>query len=248
MKILIIISSLRKKNTFEAVKKLEETHKKYSESVDYEYLFLKDLNFKQCNGCFLCISKGEDKCPHKDDRNMIIGKIESADCIVFACPNSVMNVNWLTKNLIDRFAYNLHRPMYFNKRFIMLVTSGNYMGANQAMKALSLLASGGKIIGKLMLYTAPELSQKKLSKQDRVFHQKAEKIFHKLDKEYIHKVPFVNLFWFASFKALHNVNKNTLSADYEFYKDKEYFIDIKLSSVQKSIINGFTVLFRKILV
>jgi len=248
MKILTIIGSLRKKNTFEAVKKLEEAHKKHSKSIDYEYLYIKDLNFKTCNGCFLCISKGEDKCPLKDDRDMIIQKIESADCIVIAGPNYVMNVNWLTKNLIDRFAYNLHRPMYFNKRFIMLVTSGNYMGAKQAMKALSVLASGGKIIGKLMLYTAPELSQEKLLKQERVFLRKAENIFRKLDKEYIHKPPFVNLLWFASFKALHNANKITLSADYEFYKDKEYFIDTQLSSIQKILIHAFTSLFRKILV
>jgi len=248
MKILAIIGSLRKKNTYGAVKKLEEAHKKYSEDTDYEYLFIKDLNFKKCSGCFLCISKGEDKCSLNDDRDMIIGKIESADCIVVAGPNSVMNVDWLTKNMIDRFAYNLHRPMYFNKRFIMLVTSGNYMGAKQAMKSLSVLASGGKIIGKLMLYTAPELSQEKLLKQDKAFLRKADKIFRNLDREYIHKPPFVNLFWFASFKALHDANKITLSADYEFYRDKEYFIDTQLSSVQKILINTFTALFRKILV
>lgn len=248
MKILAIICSLRKKNTLEAVKKLEDAHMSHCEDAEYEYLFLKDMNLKLCNGCFLCISKGEDKCPLKDDRDMIIKKIEAADCIVFAGPNYVMNVNWLTKNLIDRFAYNLHRPMYFDKRFIMLVTSGNYMGAKQAMNALSNLASGGKIIGRLLLYTAPELSRKKLSKQDRAFERKTKKIFRKLDMNYAHKPPFMYLFWFASFKALHDANKNTLPADYEFYKDKEYFIDSQLSSLQKLIIKTFSAFFRRVLV
>lgn len=247
MKILAIISSLRKKNTYEAVKKIEEAHKKYAEDHEYEYLFIKDLNFKHCRGCFLCISKGEKYCPLKDDRDLIIQKIESADCILLACPNYSMNVNWLTKNLIDRFAYNLHRPMFFNKRFILLITSGNYMGTKQALKALSVLPSGGKIIGKLVLRTAPELSEKQRLKQDRKFNKKINCIFKILEKEYKHKPPFINLFWFAAFKASHDMYKETLPADYEFFKDKEYFVDTKLSPVQKIIIRSFTRLSKFVL-
>jgi len=93
-----------------------------------------------------------------------------------------MNVNWLTKNLIDRFAYNLHRPMFFNKRFILLITSGHYMGTKQALKALSVLPSGGKLIGKLVLHTAPELSEKQILKQDRKFRKKTNQIFNFLIK------------------------------------------------------------------
>jgi len=244
MKILVLISSLRKKNTYDAVKKIEEAHKKYAENCEYEYLLIKDLDFKQCRGCFLCISVGEEKCPLKDDRDLIIQKIESADCIILAGPNYAMNVNWLTKNLIDRFAYNLHRPMFFNKRFIMLITSGNYMGTKQALKSLSVFASGGQIIGKLVLYTAPELSVKKRLKQDRKFSKNINHIFKSLDKEYKHTPPFSYLFWFASFKASSEMYKKSLPADYEFYKDKEYFIETRLSLSQKLIIKSFTSLFK----
>jgi len=247
MKILAIISSLRKKNTYEAVKKFEEAHKNYGVDCEYEYLFIKDMNLKQCTGCFLCISKGEAYCPLKDDRDFLIQKIESADCVILACPNYSMNVNWLTKNLIDRFAYNLHRPMYLNKRFVLLMTSGNYMGTRQALKALSVLPSGGKIIGRLVLYTAPELSEKRKLKQERKFSNKSDHIFRNLDKAYKHKPIFTYLIWFASFKALHDMHKKTLPADYEFYKDKEYFTETKLTRVQKFIIKGFTRLFKSIL-
>ncbi len=244
MKILAVIGSLRKKNTYEAVKKFEEAHKKYPGNHEYEYLFIKDLNFKQCRGCFLCISKGESNCPLKDDRDLIIQKIESADCIIFASPNYSQNVNWLTKNLIDRFAYNLHRPMFFNKRFILLITSGNYMGTKPALQALSVLPSGGKIIGKLVLLTAPELGKKQRLKQEKKFRKKSDRIFKLIEKEHKQKTPFMNLFWFASFKALHDMNKKTLPADYEFYRDKEYFIDTELSLMQKIIIRNFTNFFR----
>jgi multimeric flavodoxin WrbA len=244
MKILAIITSLRKKNTYGAVKKFEEAHQAYTDNCEYEYLFIKDLNFKQCRGCFLCISHGEDKCPLKDDRDLIIRKIESADCIILAGPNYSMNVNWLTKNMIDRFAYNLHRPMYFNKRFIMLITSGNYMGTKQALKALSVFPSGGKIIGKLVLYTAPELRDKKRLKQDRKFSKKINHIFKLLDKDYRHTPSLLYAFWFASFKAASEMYNKTLRADYEFYRDREYFIETELSIMQKFIIKRFTGLFK----
>jgi len=244
MKVLAVVSSLRKKNTYNAVKKIEEAHKKHNANCEYEYLFIKDLDFKQCRGCFVCISHGEDKCPLKDDRDLIVEKIESSDCIIFAGPNSSMNVNWLTKNLIDRFSYNLHRPMYFNKRFILLITSGAYIGAKHALRSLSVLPSGGKVVGKFIIHTAPEMAAKKIEKQDKKIRKQAQKIFKNLDKEYNHDTPpFSFLFWFASFKASIEVTKKTLPADYDFYKDKEYFIETRLSWAQKSIIKSFTRFF-----
>ena len=152
MKVLAIIGSLRKKHTYEQVKKFEQAHDEYGGDHEYEYLFVKDLDIKQCRGCFLCISRGEDKCPLKDELALLLRKIEEADCIILAAPNYVMNVNWLTKNLIDRLAYTLHRPAHYTKRFIVMVSSGNFMGARQASNALSLLASGGKIIGNRVAY------------------------------------------------------------------------------------------------
>ncbi len=247
MKILVIVSSLRKMYTYDAAKKFETAHKSYGADCTYEYVFVKDMDIQQCNGCFLCISKGETHCPLKDDLNQLIEKIESADCIVFACPNYSMNVNWLTKNLIDRLSYNLHRPKFFNKRFVLLLTSGNFMGTKQALKALSVLTSGGKTIGKLLLYTAPELSEKQRVKQEAKFLRKSLSIFKELDKEYVHKPPLANLMWFASFKANHVKYKETLPADYVYYKDRNYFTDIELSFVQKFIVKQSVKLMRIIM-
>ena len=38
MKVLLIMGSLRKKNTYETIKKIENYHKQYS-NCEYEYLF-----------------------------------------------------------------------------------------------------------------------------------------------------------------------------------------------------------------
>ncbi len=247
MKILAIIGSLRKKNTYNVIKKIEEYHKAYTKECEYEYLFLKDMDFQQCKGCFLCISKGESFCPLKDSRDIIVQKIESADSIILASPNYSMNVNWLTKNMIDRFAYNLHRPMYFNKRFFLLITTGNFMGAKQAMKALSVLPSGGKIIGKLIVDTAPEMSIKKRQKQEKKIINKSNQFFKIVDKDYSHYPPFVNLLWFAAFKATGEVCKETLPADYEYYKNRDYFIDVKLTMINKILIKFFTKTFKNMI-
>jgi len=244
MKILAIIGSLRKKNTYNVIKKIEEYHKVYTKECEYEYLFLKDIDLRQCRGCFLCISKGESFCPLKDERDVIIQKIESADCIILASPNYSMNVTWITKNMIDRFAYNLHRPVYFNKRFFLLITSGSFMGAKNAMKAISALPSGGKIIGKLIVETTPEMSIKKRQKQEKKIIKTSKQFFKIADKDYSHLPPFGYLVWFAVFKASAEGSKKTLPTDFEFYKNKDYFIDVKLTIIQKVVIKSFTSVFK----
>lgn len=246
MKVLVIIGSLRKKNTYEAVRQFEQIHRAQVDACDYEYLFLKDMNIELCRGCFLCISKGEAKCPLEDELASLIHRIEASDCIILASPNYCRNVNWLTKNLIDRTAYNLHRPVFFDKRFVLIVTSGSFMGAKQAMKALSVIPSGGKIVGKLGIYTAPELSDKQLSKYARRFNRKADRIVKRLGKPFRHNISFMNMFWFASFKATSSKYKASLPADYDYYSEKDYFVETKLRSLHKMIINIATSLMRRI--
>ncbi len=242
MKILVIIGSLRKKNTYETVKKIEKYHKKYPGFV-YEYLFLKDLDLKLCRGCHACITHGEDKCPLKDDRELIIKKIESSDGVILASPNYVMNVPWLMKNFIDRFAYTLHRPKYFNQYYMILITSGSYMGTKQASKSLEVMASGGKIVTKLKVFNSPGMNDKKVLKQEKEIKKKAKMFYKELSNKTLHRPSFGFLVWFSVFKASSNENKAHLPADYNFYRDKKYFIDVKLNIIQKELVSFFTFVF-----
>jgi multimeric flavodoxin WrbA len=244
MKILVIIGSLRKKNTYDTVKKIEEYHKNYSD-FKYEYLFLKDINFKLCKGCFVCISDGEEKCPLKDDRDLIINKIENSDGIILASPNYVMNVCWLMKNYIDRFAYTMHRPKYFNQYFMILITSGGYMGTKQASNALSLMSSGGKIISKLSIYNSPGMNKNKKEKQEKKIKREAKRFYKLLSNKKKHRPSFGFLVWFSVFNAYSIENKKYFPADYEFFKNKNYFINIKLTLLQKLIVSFFTILIKK---
>lgn len=137
MKVLAIMGSPRKKsNTYQLTRKVEEKMKQLGD-VEFEYIFLKDLNLKTCLGCQVCFDKGEDLCPLNDDRKMLEEKIHNADGVIFTSPTYVFNVSGLMKNFIDRFGYVCHRPRFF-KNAIILTTSGVGTGSDLVMKPLSL--------------------------------------------------------------------------------------------------------------
>lgn len=115
MKILVIMGSPRKGNTYRATKKIEKSMQSMG-SVEFEYLMLKDTDLSQCRGCFVCFTKGEDHCPCKDDAPVIEQKMHSADGVIFATPVYGMNVSALMKLFIDRFSYIFHRPRFFDKK------------------------------------------------------------------------------------------------------------------------------------
>ena len=84
--------------------------------VKFEYLFLQDTHLEMCRGCFNCVSRGEEFCPLKDDREDIEKRILEADGVIFASPVYCQMVSGLMKNFIDRFAYLFHRPVFFQQR------------------------------------------------------------------------------------------------------------------------------------
>lgn len=243
MKILAIIGSPRKANTYHALQKIEQYHKELSD-CEYEYLFLKDINFGLCKGCFTCIAKGEEHCPLKDDRDMIIQKIEASDGVILASPNYASNVSWLMKNCIDRFAYTGHRPRYFNQKFMLLVTSGSYMGVKDVMKALSIMVSGGNIISRLSVFISPGMNANKQKLQDNKIKKSTEQFAKLLLNKKVSKPPFSYLIWFSVFKASSVINREGLPADFSFYKNKDYFIDCELNTFQKMSIKVLTQFFR----
>lgn len=106
-------------------KEVEERMKQLG-GVEFEYLFLKDLDLKMCSGCFNCVSKGKELCPLKDDKAEIENKIMEADGIIFATPVYCENVSGYMKNFIDRFAHVFHRPQFFDQKVMVLANSAGW--------------------------------------------------------------------------------------------------------------------------
>ena len=242
MKILAIISSPRRKNTYNAIKSIEKIHKQ-NYDCEYEYLFLNQIDLQNCRGCHLCLTKGEEFCPLKDDHDMIIEKIESADGVILASPNHTMNVNWRMKNYIDRYSYLMHRPRYFYQRFMILITSGSYRGIKQATNALTHMASGGKVISKIGIMNSPGMNEKKKVKQSKKLEREAMKFVKKMEKPFKYKPSFGHLVWFSAFKALYQGEVDESSADYRYYSPKKFFVEMNLSIGQKLTLKMFNGLF-----
>jgi multimeric flavodoxin WrbA len=77
--------------------------------ADTEYIDLCKLDIDFCTGCGTCYAKGE--CIHADDYPELLGKILSADGIVFGSPNYINNVTAQTKVVLDRMADVIHCQM-----------------------------------------------------------------------------------------------------------------------------------------
>ena len=174
-----------------------------------------------------------------DDRDWIVRKIESSDGVILASPNYAANVSWLMKNYIDRFAYTCHRPRYFNKKFMILITSGSYMGVKNAMKALSIMASGGNITSRLSVLNSPGMNDKKKKIQEAQIKKSTLKFAKLMSENNQGRPRFSYLIWFSAFKAAASKNQKVYPADFEYYKNKEYFTDYDLNTFQKLSIKVF---------
>lgn len=123
MKYVIINGSPRRKNTWKMVKQAKTNLK-----GDFEEIHLMREKIPLCNGCFKCIVEGEEKCPHRDKIKAIVDKMMDADGIIIACPVYAMNVTALLKNFFDHTAYFYHRPEFFTKKALVVVSTA---GAGQ---------------------------------------------------------------------------------------------------------------------
>lgn len=119
----MINGSPRKQNTYNAMKIAKN-------NIDGEFEEINLVNEKipMCVGCQNCIMKGEEKCPHFDKINPIIRKINECDGLIIISPVYAMNVTALLKNLFDHTAYLYHRPTFFTKKALIIVTAA---GAGQ---------------------------------------------------------------------------------------------------------------------
>lgn len=123
MKYVIINGSPRRKNTWKIVEQA-----KANLNGEFEEIHLMKEKIPLCRGCYKCIVEGEEKCPHRDKIKPIVDKMIEADGIVIACPVYAMNVTALLKNFLDHTAYFYHRPEFFTKKALVVVSTA---GAGQ---------------------------------------------------------------------------------------------------------------------
>jgi multimeric flavodoxin WrbA len=144
------------------------------------------------------------------------------------------------KNFIDRFAYTLHRPRFFDQVFLAVSTVGGVMGMKQALAQLALLSSGSKKVYRVGV-PMPPISMPMLENKAAKKLIKTSKAFYaSMCKAKRHQPGFGDFAYFGAFKTMSSFDsyKEVCPADYDYYKDKAaYFYPVKAmrSSIGKML-------------
>lgn len=230
MKVLAIIGSPRKGNSYRVTQQVEERLKSYAthdgaaeNDLEFSYLFLTDADLALCKGCFACISRGENACPLNDSRAAIERQILSSDGVILVSPVYSANVPWLMKNFMDRFAYTLHRPIFVRQKLMLLVTGGE-AGLRATLKSLSQTLGGSDLVSKLAVKTPPfKYRPEHEERIARDVDQASRKFYRSLKSGKRLPPTFLNVSWFEAFKAISEATRDYFPADYEFYQNKSHF-------------------------
>ena len=234
MKILGILGSPRKKNTY---KVLQIYEKKFKErGVEFEYLFLKDYQLGFCKGCYVCMRKGEEKCYNYETVKQIKEKIDAADGIVLASPVFCMQITALMKNFFDHFAYIIHRPCYLEKSAILLATTQG-TGLSASLKYMKTLVKnwGFTVVGELGIRMAHlERRGKPAEKIHKTIDKLTDALITTIETKKRKSPTVSDLIYFRAMRLVIGYTKDQSPADHLYWIEqgwfeKDYFVDVRIN-------------------
>jgi multimeric flavodoxin WrbA len=236
MNIFAVVGAHRKGNTYNYVKKLEESMKTIGD-FNFDYLNLWEKQFETCRGCHLCLLRGIEKCPIKDEIIDIKEKMKQADSLILASPVYVMNVTPLMKNFIDRLSSVCHRPEFIKQNGLVLTTVGAY-GSKKVLNYMENVLNvwGIQDVTKVDIQTPPvqNLPEKLQKNNKKQIENKSAIYAKKLIKKNGLKPSFSSLMQFHVQRMIFSqkTSKKDMPEDYNFYsklEGKKYYSDIKIN-------------------
>ncbi len=251
MKVTAFVGSARKKHTYNATEQLMHNLQSLGD-IEYEIITLSNYHLEVCKGCMLCLNKGEELCPLKDDRDRLIEKMDNSDGIIFASPNYSFNVSGLMKVFLDRLGFIFHRPRFFGKTFTSIVVQGFYRGG----KIINYFNFFGKTLGfnvvkGTCLNSLEPMTEKDQKKFNSIIDKQSKKFYSGLIKK---EYPIPTLFQLMIFRMSRTSIKLLLNEswrDYTYYKkngwfDSDYYYPTQLNPFKKLTANFFDFLFNRI--
>jgi hypothetical protein len=200
----------------------------------------------------LCLNKGEELCPFKDDRNMLIDKMNNSDGIIFASPNYSFDVSGLMKVFLDRLGFIFHRPRFFGKACTSIVVQGFYRG-NKIIDYFNFIgkALGFNIVKGCCLNSLEPMTEKEQKIIDRIIEKQSKKFYSTLIKK---EQPIPTFFQLMIFRMSRTSIKLLLDEswrDYTYYKNNgwfgsNYYYPTQLNPIKKLTGNFFDFIFTRI--
>lgn len=224
-------SPLKKRsNTYTLTKMMIDKLLEKNGDIEYTLLTSGDVNIKSCDGCWSCMTHGPCPLDKKDDMAFLKEKMLESELIIWGSPVYAMHVSGHMKAFLDRLANWYHTLRLAGKPGVTVSTTAG-SGLEEVHQYLHLLFSvaGIKRIHSLDTYgTLPGtiVDPESASKS-------AEKAAYEI-------YPFINGEkriksdkWLEySFQAMKDkvMNKGTLNADYEYWKENEM---LKMNSFEE---------------
>ena len=234
IKIVAIIGSPRRGDSYCVIQVFESKLKAIEKAVKFDYIFLRDLKIDFCRGCMQCFKEGEEFCPEKEKTLKIRDKMLESDGVIFASPVYAHNVTALYKNFIDHFSYMFHRPRFFDKYAVVLATTGG-AGLEIVLKYLeSAKFWGFNVVGKIGVigWKFKYLSDYRKDKEQEI-EKIAEKLVRAIKGKPPHKPDAEQIGFFREMKKLMKSNYSKyFPADYKYWKEMgwfnmEYFVNVE---------------------
>lgn len=238
-RVTVFVSSARKKNTYFSVEQFLDNLRALGE-VESEIVVLSQYRLGFCRSCMMCFDKGEEFCPLKDDRDVLMDKIMMSDGVVFATPNYTFDMSGVMKAFLDRFGFVCHRPRYFGKTFTSIVTQGIGRG-NEIVKYFDFIATimGFNPVKGVCLTALNPRTEKEQRKIDRALTDLSKRFYARLEKP-AHPTP--SLFMLMGFR----MGRTTIiqradpgCRDYRYYSEKgwlesDYYYPTRLGVLKKA--------------
>jgi multimeric flavodoxin WrbA len=222
-KVTAFVGSTRKGNTYNAAAQFLNNLQSMGD-VETEIARLGDYHLEPCRGCRVCFDRGEEHCPAKDDRDLLIEKMRAADGLVFASPNYSFQVSAHMKLFLDRLAFAFHRPEFYGKTYTSIVTQGIGRGdkivdyLDFVGMALCCNTVKGSCLNMLLPITAKQ--QRKI---DAVLAEQARRYYATLQGPAYPAPSLINLAIFRFGRMKMKLEREQDSRDYAYYADKGWF-------------------------
>ncbi len=223
-RVLAIMGSPRRGDTFHLTQQIEATMSGLGD-VEFDYLWLGDADLRMCRGCYACLERGEQHCPLDDDRAEIEERILDADGVIFASPVYAMSMTAQMKTLLDRLAYAMRRPRFFDQTALIVVSAGaaglkETQNAIAAVRLMGFDMSGGRM-GLTML---PEPRTRAEKRNIQVETQRAgQRFFDALERDRRAAPGFMQVLVYRVQQATFEVNRENQPADHEYFDERGLF-------------------------
>lgn len=239
-KVTAFVGCASKKHTYSAVVQFLDNLQSMGD-IEVEIVRLSDYHIELCKGCKQCFMKGEEKCPLKDDRDILIEKMMASDGVIFASPNYSFQVSAMMKAFLDRLGFVFHRPRFFGKAFTSIITQGFY-GGDKIVDYLDFTGSflGFNTVKGSVITALDPMTEKEKQKIDKILAKQASQFTAKLEKAEYPVPKWQNLFIFRMTRTKAKLELNEGDCDYTYYKsqgwfDSDYYYPVRLGLLKKTV-------------